>query len=122
MPTCMTNWTPSLRGLANQLAHRYLLERIAYTEQGAPRSLAAAGGELLEIHQRANRLHKQLYRRAMEIMGTWPERSEPPDDVKQWLEDVGRITMLKQFPAAMLNHARQARAEREAKRGHQADG
>ncbi len=111
-----------ITGPRNQLAHRYLLERVAHTEQGGLQSLAAAGGELLEIHQRADRLHKRLYRRAMEVMGTWPETSEPPDDVKQWLEDVGRVTMLKQFPAAMLNHARQARAEREAQRGQQADG
>jgi hypothetical protein len=98
-----------ITGPRAQLAHRYLFERVVTIDRGDIRNLAAAAGELIPITQQAERLRQQLDARNEEIRASWPKHEQPPEDVQKFVEEVGRITMLKQFPKEVLDKARAAR-------------
>lgn len=91
-----------IKGPRNQLAHNFLVERIASIEQEGRQALIRAGAELLPISRRANRLRDQLQARAVEIVEAWPESPGPPEDMVEWVERLTRMTTLKQFPARMV--------------------
>jgi hypothetical protein len=105
-----------ISGPRNQLAHRYLIERVSFIEHEGRAYLMAAAGELIEVVQQANRLRERIDARNAEIRASWPEQTEPPEDVKKFIEDVVRITTLKQFPEEVLDRARSAQHDRRARR------
>lgn len=87
-----------LKGPRNQLAHNFLLERIALMEHGGKDALIRAGAELLPLSLQASRLTDRLRDRTLEIIDSWPAREEPPQEVLDWFEQIARMATLKQFP------------------------
>ncbi len=86
----------------NQLAHRFLIERINRTEDGGARFSSGSVLELLEATIEAKRLIGLLQQEADNVLATWPEPTEsPPAEVLEFMETVARITIKKQFPAEM---------------------
>jgi len=101
-----------IRGPRNQLAHRFLIERVPGVERFGMPTLARCVVELLGASQSANRLADLLRRRTDEILATWPASEEPPAEVREYLETVGRMAILKQFPAELLRQVGSTAAER----------
>lgn len=91
-----------ISGPRNQLAHRFLIERVPGVERFGMPLLARCALELLGVLQTANRFANLLRRRTDEILATWPASEEPPDEVREYLDAIGRMTILKQFPAELL--------------------
>jgi hypothetical protein len=87
-----------LKGPRNQLAHNFLLERIALMEHGGKDALIRAGAELLPLSLQASRLTDRLRDRTVEIIDLWPAREEPPQEMLDWFEQIARMATLKQFP------------------------
>jgi len=87
----------------NPLAHNFLVERIS----------AEAGGRfasgtilfLVESTIAASKLNDRMQAVADEIRSTWPEQPKPPDEVLKFMETLGRVTMLKQFPQDFVERA-----------------
>jgi hypothetical protein len=79
----------------NPLAHKFLIERAS-----ADGSRFAQGTilELLEITITATSLTKKLQAAADDIRRSWPTQPDPPAEVTQLAEAVGRMAMLRQFP------------------------
>jgi len=91
-----------IRGPRNQLAHRFLVERVPGVVRSGKPVLARCALELLGALQSANRLSSLLRRRTDEILATWPATEEPPSEIREYLEMIGRMAILKQFPAELL--------------------
>ena len=101
-----------LKGPRNQLAHNFLLERIALMEQGGKDALIRAGAELLPLSLQAGRLTDRLRDRTLEIIDSWPAREDPPEEMLDWFEQVARMASLKQFPEPVIEKTKAAgRAE-----------
>jgi hypothetical protein len=91
-----------IRGPRNQLAHRFLIERVVGVSRHGLPVLAQSSVELIRTHQEATRLGDLLRSRSDEVLATWPETEEPPDEIKQHLEVISRMTILKEFPPELL--------------------
>jgi len=94
-----------IKGPRNQLAHRFLIERIVDVDQRGMPALAAATLELMNAGRTAKRLTTQLYERSRELMATWPESEDPPPEVVKALEVIARATLLKEFPRDLVEQA-----------------
>ena len=107
-PRLYTELDAFISGPRNQLAHRFLVERIADVDRGGLPALRAAAAELLQANANAKRLSDRLLARADEIRATWPETETPPQEVIDYLEIVARATLLKQFPADFIQRVQSA--------------
>jgi hypothetical protein len=74
-----------IRGPRNQLAHRFLIERLPAVDRDGMPALLAAAAELVDATLTARRLSHALMSRADEIRGTWPVPSDPPAEVREHL-------------------------------------
>jgi hypothetical protein len=83
----------------NQLAHRFLIEQLVQPAEGPPRFASGSILRLVETTIEARQLIKRLFAEADAIRASWPRHSDPPDDVREFMELLGRVTMLKRFPA-----------------------
>lgn len=111
-PQLYTELDAFVSGPRNQLAHRFLVERIVAVDREGLPALAEAAAELLEANVTAKQLSDRLIARANEIRATWPETEDPPREVKEHLDVVARATLLKQFPQGFIEQARAAQRER----------
>jgi hypothetical protein len=102
-----------ITGPRNQLAHRFLIERVPSVDRDGMPALAAAAAELIQAAITAGRLSKVLMSRADEIRSTWPIHEDPPAEVQQQLEAVARATLMKQFPREFLEQAAQVQGARQ---------
>lgn len=102
----------------NQLAHRFLIERITRSDDGGARFASGSALELLEAGIEAKRLIGLLHQQADAVRATWPGQTEfPPPDVLEFMETVARMTTRKELPAEMAERV-QARL-REKHHGQQ---
>ena len=98
-----------LTGPRNQLAHNFLLERIALMEQGGRDALIRAGAELIPMSQQAGRLSQALQDRMQKLIESWPSGEEPPEEMMEWFERIARMATLKQFPKPVMEKTEAAR-------------
>lgn len=110
-PTLYADLDAFVRGPRNQLAHRFLVERVPGVARSGRPVLARCALELLETLQSAKRLADLLRRRTDEILATWPASEEPADEIREYLEMIGRMAILKQFPAELLRDSRDSGTE-----------
>src|SRR5437763_8409599 len=87
-----------LKGPRNRLVHGFLIERLRRTPDGEECFVQGTALELIEASRVAGTLTARLYERADEIRATWPQQPEPPTEVREALELIGRVAMLKEFP------------------------
>jgi hypothetical protein len=87
----------------NPLAHNFLVERISAEEGG--RFASGTILFLVESTIAASKLNDRMQAVADEIRSTWPEQPKPPDEVLKFMETLGRVTMLKQFPQDFVERA-----------------
>lgn len=93
-----------IKGPRNELAHRFLIERIEGDPQDPlGRFKPATDLELLRVGLEAHQLTRQLYARADEIRATWPVQPPPPPEVKEFFEITGRMVMRKEFPKELVD-------------------
>jgi len=83
----------------NDLAHRFLVERLRGTPDGAERFVPGTILALAEMTAAGSSLSQRLFDRAEEIRAAWPTTTEPPSEVREQLEVVGRMVMRKELPA-----------------------
>lgn len=88
-----------IKGPRNQLAHRFLIERLLPTDDGAARFRSGTAAELVETAVQADRLSQRLHERADEVRAGWPAQPEVPAEVREFAEVLGRMAMRKEFPA-----------------------
>jgi hypothetical protein len=101
-----------IKGPRNQLAHRFLIERVPGVDQDGMPALMGAAAQLIEAALTAKRLSEALMRRADEIRSTWPLHADPPQEVQDRLEAVARATLLKQFPREFVDKAAELQRSR----------
>jgi hypothetical protein len=94
-----------ITGPRNQLAHRFLIERVPGVDQNGMPALMGAAAELIAATLSAKRLSDALMRRADEIRSEWPVHVEPPQEIQDQLEAVARATLFKQFPREFVEKA-----------------
>ena len=87
-----------IRDRRNPLAHSFLVERLS--DDGS-RYMRGTILELIEATAEAMRLRKQMAALADEIRQSWPTQPDPPTEVVKLAETIGRMAMLRQFPADM---------------------
>lgn len=94
-----------LSGPRAQLVHRFLVERLRAlpaTEADPARRVKFREGtvhELLQVGLHAKNLTERLWMRAEEIRASIPEAPEVPSEVREAIEQMARMAMLKEYTA-----------------------
>jgi hypothetical protein len=102
-----------ITGPRNQLAHRFLIERVPTVDRDGMPALAASAADLIKARVTAKRLSDALMGRADEIRSAWPDVGDIPPEIREQTEAVARATLMKQFPAEFIAHAEAASHERD---------
>jgi hypothetical protein len=96
-----------LAGPRAQLAHRFLIERLRPPQDGVPPGASISEVvrfkegtvlELLQTTMHANELTRKLFERADQMRAALPDGPDAPDEVRAFVEEMVRVTMLKEFP------------------------
>jgi hypothetical protein len=82
----------------NQLAHRFLIERMRPSPEGGARFARGSTLELLETTIKARKLLERVTAHADALREKWPTHPDPPENVLEVIEQLARAAQFKQRP------------------------
>jgi hypothetical protein len=88
-------------GPRNQLAHRFLIERLVEIDKAGTPALLQAVAELNHTRQTAKDLADRLLTRTDEILATWPPSAKLTREISAAIEEIAEFVVLKQFPSEL---------------------
>lgn len=86
-----------LKGPRAQLAHRFLVERLRVIDEREARFRPGTVAVLVEVTRQATQLMRKIMDRAEEIRSSWPDVPPAPEELRETLTEIARMTMLKEF-------------------------
>jgi hypothetical protein len=86
-----------ITGPRAQLAHRFLIERITQTDDGA-RFIPGTALYLVESEREATELTLLLHERVVEIVSGYPDHERPPDEMRDFAWTLTNLMMRKDYP------------------------
>lgn len=106
LPEGLADRINDLIHVRNDLAHRFLRQRVLRGADGEPRFKPGTLLRLLEIGREANALMRELDEHRKTVIAGWPEPTPPPPEIAQWITEYSRWIVNGEIPESAMKHLR----------------